>query len=451
MRRGFVLALTLLCTGCAMFKSDRTRLAEWQDEAVSLRGLTFKHGVELSWVDESQMKDVLTDEAEDDLEPKRVAGERDALAAIGVLPPEIDLAKELLTLYASQVAGIYSQRKNTLFVNQGMAGGLQSLVLGPIMVHELTHALQDQHFPEVLGLLLNLDDEDDVGRALSGTVEGDATVTMLGALPGVSADQKRIEMAETVRDSMLKQLDDRDSDIGKAPRLLAVSLVFPYAYGTMLAAERWDSAGNAGLDAELEDPPLATLHLLQPGTRGPVDFVRLPGEQIRRAAGSSCTLDYSNVAGALLLRVLFEDSLAPAKSNALLAGWRGDRYLKLGCGDKWELLWLTRWKSNEAAQRFADAYRALAPGIAARTKLSGPAEVVVRDQTALVVTPGLRARADEWIQKSEVRSYSSFVDWVGGGCFPDEACPTRTNTERAGDPRGSDRPGAGLESPLTRP
>jgi hypothetical protein len=432
MRRGWVVALALGCAACAMFKSDQQRLAEWQDQTVSLRGLTFKHGVSLSWVDQDEMRDVLIDEADQDLEPKRVAAERDALAALGVLPANIDLAKELLTLYASQVAGVYSQRKNTLFVKQEMAGGLKAILLDPIVIHELTHALQDQYFPEVLGLMIRLEDEDDVGRALSGTIEGDATVTMLGALPGVSPDAKRIDMAQTLRDGMLKQLDDPDSEFGKAPRLLSVSLVFPYAYGTMQAAARFDAAGNAGLDAELREPPLATLQLLQPQSRGPVEFVRLPSEAIRHDAGPACTLDYSNVAGAVLLRVLFEQSLQDGERAELLSGWRGDRYLKLGCGDHWELLWLTRWSSPEAAQRFADAYRPLTAGIAARTKLSGPAEILVQDRTALVVTPGLRAHAEAWLAKAEIRSYTKFSEWVGDRCFPDEACPTKQDTERAG-------------------
>ena len=156
-----------------------------------------------------------------------------------------------------------------------------------------------------------------------------------------------------------------------------------------------------------------------------------PSHSRPNSAGSGCSVDYTNVAGAVLLRVLFEQSLPPSERDALLAGWRGDRYAKLGCGEKWELVWLTRWSSPESAQRFAAAYGALAPGIAAHTPLRGPAEIVVRDRTALVVTPGLRAQADALLRGAEIRSYSRLVDWLADQCFPDTVCPSRDQVQRA--------------------
>jgi hypothetical protein len=428
MRFAWTIAAALCCAGCALFPGDDAkRLEAWQQQTVSLRGLAFKRPVALRWVDTDQMEKVLVAESEEDLAPARVTPERDALAALGALPPDVDLAKELIGLYASQAAGIYSPRRSTLFVNESMMGPLKSLVIGPIVVHELTHALQDQNFPGILDLLLGLEDEDDVGRALSGTVEGDATVTMLGALTGMDQSAERLDAAEKLRDEMLKQLDDRNSEFGRAPRLLGVSLVFPYAYGTVLAAGHWDAAGNAGLDSLLVEPPLSTLHILHPNTRAAVEFVKLPDD----LAPEGCTLDYVNVAGALLLRVLFEASLYEPEREQLVSGWRGDRYAKLGCGGAWELVWLTRWSSPEAAERFAKAYESLAPVVAERTPLRGRAQVVVRDRAALVLTPGLLPRADAILRGSEVRAYEHFSDWVAGGCFPDRACPSREKIQSA--------------------
>ena len=435
MHRGWLLAsLGLLCAGCAIFQSDATRLASWQNETVAIRGLPFTQPVHMQWVDEEAMRQVLIAEAGDDLEPAKVTAERDALAALGAIEPDLDLAKAMLDLYAAQAAGLYSPSHDTLYVNRKLTGwsalvNPESLLTTAIVVHELTHALQDQHFGQVLDLMLSLDDEDDVSRALSGTTEGDATVTMLGAYPGVGHDSKREVLAESFRDAMLKELDDPKSEIGREPRLLAVSLVFPYAFGTVIAARRYDQEGNAGLDHEMSDPPLATLHIMYPSKRGPVDFVRLPEDALRtNASGESCTPGYANVAGAVLLRVLFEKSLDADARDEIVRGWRGDRYVLVDCGAHSELFWLTRWETHAAAERFAAAYRELAPGIAARTKLSGPAQVVVHDLTALVVTPGLAPRADALRSASTVRSYESFRDWVGDRCFPDETCPARDSS-----------------------
>jgi len=433
MRRALGVALGLACAACALFApapDDAARLAEWQRKTVSLRQLQFSRPVQLHWTTRAEMPEVLREEAAEDLEPARVAQERDGYAALGALAPDVDLAKETLALYASQVGGLYSARRSTLFVADDMSSAMKSVLLDPIVVHELTHALQDQNFPQILDFVLGLEREDDVARALSGTIEGDASVTMIGALPGASRANS-IAIAEQLRDALLAELDKPDSDVGRAPRLLSVGLVFPYAFGTVIAARHFEREGNAGLDAALVDPPLSTLQLLRPATRARIEFVRLGLDSLRASpATAACAVGEDNVAGAVVLRVLFEATHKGVALDSLLDGWRGDRYVKLGCGEKWELVWLTRWSSRESAERFAAAYRALAPGIAARAPLSGPAEVVVRDTSALVVTPGVLTQSDELLRASEVRSYADFKAWVADGCFPEKSCPTRDTRAR---------------------
>jgi len=426
MRRALAVSLALGCAACASlwpFGDDARRLAEWQHKTVSLRGLEFERDVALRWVTRDDLPALLRDEAGDELEPARVTDEHDSYAALGALDPGVDLAKETMALYESQLAGLYSPKRNTLFVSDDMRGPLKSFLLDSIVVHELTHALQDQHFPETLHLMLDLDGEDDLVRALSGTVEGDASITMVGALPG-GAKAETVEVADELRDSMLAELDKPDSDIGRAPRLLAVGLVFPYAYGTVAAARLYEQNGNAGLDSALRDPPLSTVQVLHPGIRGPIDFIRLPLDELRAdPATAACTQGRPNVAGALTMRVLFEATLKGDALEKMVSAWRGDRFVRLDCGGKWELFWLTRWDSAESAQRFAAAYGARAAEIAGRTRLSGPVALTVSGSSALAVTPGLRGRVDELLHAAEIRSYPDFRAWLADGCFPEKACP----------------------------
>ncbi|HXZ86291.1 MAG TPA: hypothetical protein VEI82_12455, partial [Myxococcota bacterium] len=383
----------------------------------------FERDVALRWVTRDELPALLRDEAGPELEPAHVTDERDSYAALGALAPDVDLAKETLALYQSQLAGMYSSKRNTLFVSDDLRGPLKSLLLDPIVVHELTHALQDQHFPDVLHLMLDLEGEDDVVRALSGTVEGDASITMLGTLPG-GAREETVEVADRLRDSMLAELAKPDSELGRAPRLLGVGLVFPYAYGTVAAAELYARAGNAGLDSALRDPPLATVQVLYPQLHAPIDFVRLPLDELRADPGTAaCSQGQANVAGAITVRVLLEATQKGDALEQLVSAWRGDRFVRLDCGGRWELIWLTRWDSAESAQRFAAAYGARAAEIAGRTRLSGPVALTVSGSTALAVTPGILSRADELLHQSEVRSYSDFRAWLADGCFPEKGCP----------------------------
>jgi hypothetical protein len=426
MRRALAVSLALACTACATlwpFGDDARRLAAWQHQTVSLRGLEFERDVALRWVTRDELPALLRDEAGSELEPARVTDERDSYAALGALAPDVDLAKETMALYQSQLAGMYSPKRNTLFVSDDMRSPLKSFLLDPIVVHELTHALQDQHFPDTLHLMLDLEGEDDVVRALSGTVEGDASITMFGALPG-GAKTETVEVADQLRDSMLAELAKPDSEIGRAPRLLAVGLVFPYAYGTVAAAQRYARDGNAGLDSALRDPPLSTVQVLHPGIRAPIDFIRLPLDELRADPGTAaCSQGQPNVAGALTLRVLLEATQKSDALEQLVSAWRGDRFVRLDCGGKWELVWLTRWDSAESAQRFAAAYGARAAEIAGRTRLSGPVALTVSGSSALAVTPGVSDRADELLHATEIRSYPDFRAWLADGCFPDKSCP----------------------------
>ena len=121
--------------------------------------------------------------------------------------------------------------------------------------------------------------------------------------------------------------------------------------------------------------------------------------------------------------MLFDEYGAVADGEALVPAWSGDRFAQLDCGDSWELVWLTRWDSAEAARAFASAYRAIADAVAANAKLAGTPTVVVRERSALVLTPALFAQADWLFDASEIRAYASFAEWRRDDCFPESPCP----------------------------
>lgn len=429
MRRALLLALGLAAiAACALFaEPEDPRLAPWKTQASALRGLQFETPVRLAWVSQAQIPGVIRGELEELLTPEDARRYRDAYAALGVLPPEIDFVETMLALQSQMLAGLYSPRRRTLYVLDSLRDDPNSASPGQslIVVHELVHALQDQHAPQTLALLTGLRRQDDVVGALSAVLEGDATLTMLGAgaAPG-DADKRNERTAAVVHEAMLAQLAHPDGEMAAVPRLLRESLLFPYAFGTPLSARRFAAAGNIGLDAALRDPPLSTLRVLVPDDTDPVEFIRLPEAALaQRLAERGCLLGDDNVAGAVTLGVLFEDYGGALDLDTVLRGWSGDRFLQIDCAGTWELVWLTRWESDEAAARFAAAYRAIAPAVGANAPLSGPPEAVLRGRTALVLTPGVRAHAEWLFDASEIRAYSRFSEWLADGCFPETPCP----------------------------
>ena len=425
MRRSSWLALgfaLLACAGCATLfgggAGTDTRLDVWLANAQELRGLKLEAPVRLELIEQQAVPALLRAELEDALPAEEAARMRDAYAALGVLSPDLDLLEAQLQLHTETIAGLYSPQRKTLFVLDEVAN---SAAIDAIAVHEVVHALQHQHFPDTIALMMGLRRNDDAQLAIASELEGDATLTMLAGTPLTRAPSAAV----TIQKAMRAELANPSASTANAPLLLRASLYFPYSAGTMYAAQRYAAHENDGLDSALRNPPLATARVLDPESTAPVEFVRLPtAELATRLAPRACRAGDDNVAGALTLDVLFDATLDEPGRTLLAHTWRGDRFAQIDCGKQWELIWLTRWDSPEAARHFASEYLRVAPAVAANSPLSGTPEVIVRGRSALVITPGASAQADWLLAHSEVRTYHDFLAWRADGCFPETPCPT---------------------------
>jgi hypothetical protein len=426
MRRRGLLALALVaCAGCATWLGvgEDSRLAVWVASAQADRGLELREPVRLELISQEAVPELLREELEAAVPREQTARLRDAYAALGVLPPDFDLFEAQLELHKQAIAGLYSPRRRTLFVLEGEAA---SATIDAIAVHEVVHALQHQHFADTVELMMALRRNDVVQLAIASELEGDATLTMLAGTPLTRAPSAAAPMEKAMRAELAKP----SPETAHLPLLLRASLYFPYGAGTVYAAQRYAEAQNPGLDAALRNPPLATALVLDPASRAPVEFVRLPAAALAaRLAPRECSAGEDNVAGAFTLDVLFATALEQAEREALARVWRGDRFVHLDCGEKWELVWLTRWDSPESAERFARAYAKVAAAVGANAPLSGAPVALVRDRTVLVITPGARAHADWLLAASEIRTYTDFLAWRADGCFPETPCPTSPEGE----------------------
>ena len=427
-------ALVVACAGLPELRDDPV-VESWKAEAARLRGLEFVAPVRFRWLRPEDTAAIIREELESAYEGGQ-ARYRDAYAALGTLPPGIDLLETLLGLYEEQLLGLYSPRKRTMYVVADPGAGYAA----PIVVHELVHALHHQHFGRTLAVAMQLRRNDDLVSALAAVMEGDASLTMLGVEGG--GMRRDIPSAERVRALFQASLREPRGAMARVPLLLQVGLVFPYAEGTVFAARHYSNGGNQALDRALERPPLSTAAVTLPEYHAPVEFVSLPRRELsERLAARGCELGADNVAGAVTIDTLFEqyqgvavrEGVAERESVADREGvagrgsvartWRGDRFLQIDCGATWELVWLTRWSSRAAAQDFGTRYGSIAQQIAEQAPLSGTPTVMLDDRTALVLTPGLIDQADSLLEASEIRSYEDFDAWFSDACFPESPCP----------------------------
>src|SRR5207249_2239333 len=143
---------------------------------------------------------VVKDEIEQSYAPGDIEHAEAVYTRLGLLPPGTNLRPALEGLYQQEGAGFYDPRTKRLVVAESVPGapsvgaGLLGFLTGRDLVseflvaHELTHALQDQHYhlptrPEPL-----LDGHGDRELARHALLEGDATLAGFAYVLGRQPD-----------------------------------------------------------------------------------------------------------------------------------------------------------------------------------------------------------------------------------------------------------------------
>lgn len=289
----------------------RDQIVELLATTQDLRELPFLELPKVAVVTPAELAERVKDQIDEDLENV----DRDAalLRLLGLLPADTDLATLYRDLYGEAVAGFYDPELGELVVPSGSDGlsPLQSVT----MVHELTHALTDQHYP-FQARLDQLDEEQrfDEAAALQGLLEGDAEFTSLQYLLALD-DAARFE---AIQESLEIQTENFDA----APVYLRELLTFPYVAGFEFVDMLHRQGGFARVGEAYGSPPESTEQVLAP-RRFEADHplklevsVDLPGYEIVEEA----------TWGQLLFTVMFRQLVPGDEGEEAAVGWGGDRY-----------------------------------------------------------------------------------------------------------------------------
>src|SRR5258708_4690294 len=134
------------------------RMPELVRAAESYRGLKLERRVPWGRVSEPELRREVIAEFREDLPPRRLAEVELGLKAFGLIPESMNLGTYVPELLSSQIAGFYDPHRKSLAVVDrpgGLLGREAGAQLGAemtrkmedgLLVHELTHAIQDQHF-----------------------------------------------------------------------------------------------------------------------------------------------------------------------------------------------------------------------------------------------------------------------------------------------------------------
>lgn len=370
-RRWWLLLPLLWCSACSyaiVRHGEINQRAAMRIERglTKIRGLEFLAPVPMEVKSPDELRTYLQAELDRQYSPQEIRGLQRVYERLGLLAPTVDLGEALLKLYTAQIAGFYDPQAGKLFLvpsgvpSVGWMVNLvqfllhRDLVNEMLLAHELTHALQDQHF----GVLSAADDEsnDDRSLTLHAVLEGDATLAGFAYVFGGLPEKSLIDLV----DRLGAVPAEIEAALPDTPPILRDSLVFQYSAGSRFVALAYLRGGWRAVDALLAHPPSSTEQILWPEKYfvrpdTPTE-VRLGGLDAYRAGGDWSLLE-ENTLGALSVRILLEAFVDAARANHVASGWDGDRFIAYGKDQAMHLYWMSIWDNEGAARDFFAAER----------------------------------------------------------------------------------------------
>ena len=317
-----------------------------EKEVETIRALKFKQPVDYNVLGRKEIKQTIAGKLDEVFTEKEFEDMAAGLSALGLLPPAYPLRQSYIDLLGEQVAAFYDQHQHKLFMFEDAS--LDNAQNRVVLAHELTHALQDQHF-SLKRLPLESKDNDDRAAAAAALVEGDATLVMSEFM------LKNLSLG-TIKDSLTASITQNMEQLAKAPRYLREMLVFPYLRGQEFCGALYGIGGYEAVSKAYARPPSSTSQILHPEK-----YLAEPREEPitihlgnHEVTGQKPTAE--NTVGEMGIRILLSEWVDDATGERAADGWRGDRYLCYEGGKA--LLWKSSWATPEEAAEFAAAKRA---------------------------------------------------------------------------------------------
>ena len=325
--------------------TNKTLRAEIERQVVEIRGLEFKTPVDYQVLSRKEIRQTMAGKLAEVFSEQEFKDMTEAMAAVGLLPVGYPLREKYIDLLGEQVAAFYDQHAHKLFMYEDAS--LDNAQNRVVLAHELTHALQDQHFG-LKRLPLEIKNNDDRAIAASALVEGEATLVM-------SEYMLKNMSKQMLKDSVVSSFTQNMKQLETAPRYLREMLVFPYLRGQEFCAVLFGQGSYEAVSKAYGQPPSSTAQILHPQkflTREEPTAIEWPDLKVQ---GETPIAD--NCVGEMGMRILFAEWLDAATGERAAAGWRGDRYLYFAGGQA--LVWKTAWASAQEAAEFFDAEKKL--------------------------------------------------------------------------------------------
>jgi hypothetical protein len=272
--------------------------------------------------------------------------------AFGLLPKGFDLDTFMVNVLTEQVEGLYDPKAQEFYIADWSPPSDQRMV----MAHELTHALEDQHF-HIEAWSRAARPNEDAELARDAVLEGSAMAAMVDYLMAGTGRSLK-DLPEFDPSMLLGQLESTPT-LSKAPPFLKDALIFPYISGLNFSAAVLKNSGWPALAGVFEKPPISTQQILHPAAyksgKTPSN-VSLPS--LDKMLGKVWTKLDENIIGEFGWMEVLKQFLDDDRAKPLAAAWDGDRYATYEQKETKKLLLATRLNldSEDHAARFFGQY-----------------------------------------------------------------------------------------------
>src|SRR5258708_9071584 len=290
--------------------------AEVLKETSEIRQLPILRPVQSSTQSRAEIERMLIKNLDEETTPAQIHATEVTLKKLGLAPADFQYRALMLRLLTEQVAGYYDPKAQQFHLADWIDLDGQK----PVMAHELTHALQDQHF--------NLrrfekwpKGDSDAELAAHALIEGDATLAMtlyMAKNPLVALAFIRSLGAAATSSEQFKQ----------APRAIRESLLFPYEEGSAWATQVYRRGGWNLVSKAFSKLPQSSeqiLHVEKYFSYEAPLVLTLP--DLKGILGPNWKRIDSDVNGEWGYYLILDEFLNdPIESKRASAGWAGDRF-----------------------------------------------------------------------------------------------------------------------------
>ena len=306
---------------------------------------------------------------------QRFAASEASMKKLGFLPRDFNLREFLVKSNGENVAGYYDEETKTISLLNWVSPDQQ----GPILAHELTHALQDQNYgltkwmkaaANPTGGPSRNNNTDDGAIARKAVIEGQAMVVYVNYM--LAAVGRNLEdtpgLLYQMEEPAVRAVSDSQL-LHDAPMIMREMGTFSYNEGLIFEGELLHKGGKqmafAGVFAR---PPCNSHEVLQPEAY--ISGVKVPPVHIpdmRQVLSNQYEVYDSGGIGELDVRALLKQYGERKIAADLSSAWQGGAYVTYRRAtdaaaeiapavSDLAFLYISRWKTPQAAERFARFY-----------------------------------------------------------------------------------------------